>query len=503
MKEHPSERLIRLRKKLGISQREMAQEFAVSNGAVALWESGERPIPGPVIKLIDSFESYLKPKKFSNAEINTIDAVSGKWAEDILLATCNKKAQSRLVSLRPKFKELIQYYLCKNLPHDSIQRRVQFAILQQLIQKIKETRGLPLKLIQLASHLDPEIPASLREYLHHVQTALTAMPAHVASRVIHQQFGQRPTELFAQWQAEPFATASIGQVHLARLHTGEWVAVKVQYPNIREELEAAFYDPVVRELLATLLWSGSSEVLEEFQHRVLQECDYNKEAENQNNFRHFFEGDNEIQIPRVFEKYCSNRVLTTGYFAGESFDKFLQTATQDEKNHAAELIVRFQAVSFFKYGYIYADIHKGNLLFSKGQLGIVDFGRVVQYHEPDKTNAGNLTKAILNNDIQAARRAVEGLGMVREWSGFDFDELWDLLREEHRHFHEDKPFKFTIEYLKRKNRLSKSFSQKSFLDIKAPLFWNWFAVSTHDAVRAELGAESNWRKLMLGLISNC
>ena len=110
-------------------------------------------------------------------------------------------------------------------------------------------------------------------------------------------------------------------------------------------------------------------------------------------------------------------------------------------------------------------------------------------------------QAILANDPLRGKQTVEALGMIRDWNDFEFNEFWQLLREQHCHFWEETPFEFNAAYLLRKSQLMRSFRQKNAIRLTGPSFWNFFAVSTHDAIRAELSAKANWRGLILKTIN--
>jgi transcriptional regulator with XRE-family HTH domain len=491
---------------LGLTQRELAKELQVSSGAIGFWESGARVIPGPILKLMDAFEHHLNPlSSISTSTRDNFDRQLMKhcedWTEKLLSSIPTNKDRDQTAILRSTLKRLFHRYLSDHLSRDPIKRTVQIATYSRLVGKIDRSTGLPLKLIQLASYLDPDMPAELRECLSLLQSAITGMPAGVAARIIFEEFGERPSEVFAEWSAKPFATASLGQVHRARLHSGEWVAVKIQYPRIREDLELAFKDPTIQDLLFTLIRSGGGQVLEEFKSRVLEECNYRREADSQRNFRKYFENDKHIRVPLVFSKFSSDRVLTTEFIEGQSFGEFAKTASQETRNWAAETVTRFQGESFFWHNTIYADIHPGNLIFAADQVVFIDYGRVLNCGDGAFIHLAELMLAVLDNDPVRCRKAVEAAEMIRDWKGFNFEEFWLLLREQHCHFWEDVPFAFNKAYVSRKNQLMRSFGQKHALNINGPIFWNFFVVTTHDAVRAELGAKANWRRLILKAIS--
>ena len=495
-----SERMIRLRNRLGLTQRELAKEFRVSSGAIGFWETGTRPIPGPVMKLIEAFEHHLGENNAEELDRTRIDAMSREWVAEFLASLRQGKSRKDSASLHKTFSGMLSRYLRDHLSNDPIQRGVQWATYARLFRELENAKGLPLKIIELASYLDPAVPTELRDCLGLLQNRITAMPPNLASRLIYEEFGRRPSEVFAEWSPKPIAAASLGQVHRARLRSGEWVAVKIQYPRIREELARTFEDPVLSDMISVLIRSKSMEIIKEFQTRVLGECDYLDECERQENLARIFEAEPEIHVPRVFPAYCTSRILTTEFIDGIGYREFSHTATQAEKNRAAENLVRFQAISFYGHGAIHTDIHPGNLLFRPRQTVFIDFGRTLTLNRHETSQLAAMTISILKNEPAAAKKAAEGLGIVRDWTEFDFNEFWNLIREQHFHFWEDAPFQFNEAYISRKRQLMRSYRQKHLLKLNGPFFWNTFMVSTHDAIRADLRAKANWRKVILKAI---
>src|SRR6185312_10260225 len=114
---------------------------------------------------------------------------------------------------------------------DPIKRRVQVAVMDRLVQSLGEIKGIPLKAAQLASYMDFNISDEFRENLAKLQTMSEPMPPSTASRVFQKDLGKTPEQVFAEWSPKPFAAASIGQVHRAKLKSGKEVAVKIQYPD--------------------------------------------------------------------------------------------------------------------------------------------------------------------------------------------------------------------------------------------------------------------------------
>ena len=252
----------------------------------------------------------------------------------------------------------------------------------KILHRLGYLRGAMTKLGQLAGnlpHILPDQVAATLDRLH-----FDAPPMHYAliREVVRNEFGKEPEELFLSFEKEAFAAASLGQVHRARLKSGEPVAVKIQYPGIARTIDADF-----RNLSALLFplrfgknWESVKAGFEEVRRMLNQEVDYLQEAESQRLAGELFVPGDGIVVPRVHSEYSGKRVLTTDYLEGVHLPQFLDTnPTQAARNGFATKMY----IAWFRMYYAfmpYADAHPGNYLFlSDGRVGLIDFGCVQHY----------------------------------------------------------------------------------------------------------------------------
>ncbi len=176
---------------------------------------------------------------------------------------------------------------------------------EAMLKTLGEMKGLPLKLGQMASYIDglapPGYEDKFKQVLKKLQAKAPPLSAEAAERVVTKELGP-PTEVFAEWEAEPFAAASIGQVHRAVVKTGDRVAVKVQYPDIDKAIQNDLKSISMLESMIAPVGRKyhSKQTLEEIKEVFLAELDYGLEAENAERFRKIHDGDEEIVIPRVW-----------------------------------------------------------------------------------------------------------------------------------------------------------------------------------------------------------
>ncbi len=237
-------------------------------------------------------------------------------------------------------------------------------------------RGLALKLGQMASYVDGAVPeehrATYEAALKTLRSAAPAMPAEKVPRVVARELGRRPEELFATWEPEPFAAASIGQVHRATLFDGRAVAVKVQYDGVARAVKSDLANVSLFTALAGPLAARADAAaqLAELRARFEEELDYAHEANAQRRFAAIFKGDPKIKIPEVIADRSSARVLTTSFAVGVDFEAAC-AAPEDERRAWGETLWRFVFTSLLVHGLFNADPHPGNYLFAPG--GVVHF----------------------------------------------------------------------------------------------------------------------------------
>src|SRR4029077_12905010 len=174
------------------------------------------------------------------------------------------------------------------------------------------------------------------------QDSIPPMSAELAARVITEELGSPPEQAFAQWDPEPIAAASIGQVHRAITRDGQAVAVKVQYPRIAETM-AADLDNVAllrRMLRITAPSQDVDALITELRDRVLEELDYRREAANQTLLHEYFAGHPTISVPAIVGELSTQRVVTSELVTGARFAE-LADWPQQERDLAGETMYRF------------------------------------------------------------------------------------------------------------------------------------------------------------------
>ncbi|MBI2895937.1 MAG: AarF/ABC1/UbiB kinase family protein [Deltaproteobacteria bacterium] len=301
-----------------------------------------------------------------------------------------------------------------------------------VLKTLGEMKGLPLKLGQMASYIDGIAPPGYEErFQARLKRLLDRAPPlspESAVTVVTAELGAPPDEVFEEWEAQPFAAASIGQVHRAVTRDGVPVAVKVQYPGIDKAIENDLKSVSLLESMVSPLGRkfGSREVVEEIKRVFLDELDYVREADNAELFRRIHAKDAELHIPRVVRALSTRRVLTCELVGGTGYAEFAAGGSQADRDAAGTSIWRFMMRALFRHGVLYADPHPGNYRFWPGRGGRVsflDFGCVKVLPPELLVGMKRYITAAMDEDWEAFDRAcVEVLGYEPN------DATWDLYR---------------------------------------------------------------------------
>jgi len=277
-------------------------------------------------------------------------------------------------------------------------------------------RGLAAKVGQMASYVDGMVPpaqrAAYEAALSQLRAASPTSSPEAIRASVETELGAPIDRLFAEWEAEPFASASIGQVHRARLFDGREVAVKVQHPGIDRAVESDLQNASVLEgLVGRLLPRGvrTQHVFDDIRARFREELDYRLEAAQQRAFAALHAGDAHIRVPEVIAERSARRVLCSEFVRGASFEAACERS-EDERRTFAETLWRFVFKGTLVGGRFNADPHPGNFVFHDGgQITFLDFGCVQMLDEARRTNARALHAAAIDRSEPRFRQAVVAL----------------------------------------------------------------------------------------------
>lgn len=368
---------------------------------------------------------------------------------------------------------------------------------EKLVDEIDGMKGLIMKFGQIASYMGTNFPPEAQRVLSRLQGSGISIEYSVIEHIVRSELGASIEDIFDSFERDAFAAASIGQVHRA-VYKGQDVAVKIQYPGIEEAIRSdlKYVAPIIIGVLMGQKSSGP-EIFKEFKDRILEECDYKKELENQMLFAEMFKDIPEIIIPGVIETCSARRILTTEYIEGRDFYQFLDEENQEEKNKAAKTIYYFTTASIYHYAFFNSDPHPGNYLFLKdGAVCFLDFGSVKKF-EPDTIEYfRGYAKALIENDMELFKQLSRRNGMAPEKGKFDWDFHWEMMSYTYREYLTPGEFTFTKEFVNESFDLF-IFRNKNLFSFKLPpdmlfsnrLHWGLFSIL------ADLNATGNWQDI--------
>lgn len=335
---------------------------------------------------------------------------------------------------------------------EQLSRERELKSAQQVAEELGNMKGALMKLGQMASYLDDSLPEPLRLALSQLQSNAPPMSIELVHQEIQRELGSSVRELFVEFDDEPIAAASIGQVHRAILRTPQGeraVAVKVQYPGVAEAIDA---DIRTADLLGTLLAFGfkslnPEDMVAEIKDRLREELDYKKEAENQQVFADFYKGHPFIHVPEVLHDYSTSRILITELVSGSSFAEVL-TWPQEQRDMAGEAIFRFVFRSLYRFRAFNGDPHPGNYIFHKdGKVTFLDFGLIKHFTVDEMNMFQSMVKAaVLDNDMETYRRVIEDAGMFQKGAPFSTQEAGDYFAHFYEPVRESKEMTWTTGY---------------------------------------------------------
>ena len=275
-----------------------------------------------------------------------------------------------------------------------------------------------VKFGQLLSTRPDIVPPDIIAELRSLQDDVRPFPFADVERTIEEELGQTVARLFTEFDEQPLAAASIGQVHRATLPNGKRVAVKVQRPNAPRQIEAdlaLMYQAarLAKERVRALDFIDANEIVDEFSRSIRQELDYRLEGRNADAFHHNFAGHPHVAVPKVYWSYTRSRVLTLEYLDGVQLaDIDVENWSLDQRRRLAYLIAETWMTMIFRQGFFHADPHPANIMvLSPERIGLVDFGLSGKLTDEDMSKLTRLFIDAASENIELLPKRLSDLGV--------------------------------------------------------------------------------------------
>ena len=275
-----------------------------------------------------------------------------------------------------------------------------------------------VKFGQLLSTRPDVVPPDIIVELRGLQDNVRPFPFEQAEQVIESELGLSLERAFLEFDPEPIAAASIGQVYRAVLPNGRRVVVKVQRPGAPRQIEAdlaLLYQAarIGKERVRALDFIDARDLVDEFSRSIRQELDYRLEARNAERFRHDFAGDPHVEVPRVFWSYTRARVLTLEHLDGLTLNEMQWSAyTLDERRRLATRLAETWMTMIFRKGFFHGDPHPANILvMAPDRIGLVDFGQVGKLTDDDISKVTRLFIDAASEQVDNLPKRLADLGV--------------------------------------------------------------------------------------------
>ncbi|MBJ7450600.1 MAG: AarF/ABC1/UbiB kinase family protein [Blastococcus sp.] len=316
---------------------------------------------------------------------------------------------------------------------DAVSAELQQRTAEQLFAVLGQLKGGAMKLGQTLSVFEAAVPeemaAPYREALVKLQEEAPPMPVRTVHAVLAQQLGGTWRERFSEFDDQPAAAASIGQVHRATWRDGRDVAVKIQYPGAATALMSDLNQLSRFARLFAVLFPGMDvkPLIAELKARVVEELDYSLEADAQRGFSAAFADDEQIVVPRVVAS--APKVIVSEWLEGTPLSRIIATGTREERDRAGVLMAVLHFSAPQRAGLLHADPHPGNFrLLDDGRLGVIDFGATARLPDGHPEPIGRLLRWALEGKAEDVLADLRGEGFVLPTAQIDAQGVHDFLR---------------------------------------------------------------------------
>ena len=285
-----------------------------------------------------------------------------------------------------------------------------------LQEKFGQAKGPFMKIAQLLAMIPDAIPKDYANQLMKLQTNAPPMGEYFVRRRMKNELGENWKKKFINFNETSSFAASFGQVHKAKLNNGRLVACKIQYPDMLSTVKA---DLVQLKVVLNLFEKfnkviKTSKIHSEIKERLFEEIDYIKEAQNINIFNRIFKNETKINIPNIFSKYTTSKLITMSWLDGRSIHHLFTSSNNKLKEKVATNIFNAWYKPFYSFAIIHGDPHFGNYTFTKnGNINLFDFGCIRIFPVNFVKAVINLYYALQKKDIDLAVEAYKTWGFKK------------------------------------------------------------------------------------------
>lgn len=302
------------------------------------------------------------------------------------------------------------------------------SIPSRLRASMEQLGGIYIKLGQFLS-LRPDLaPEEYRIEFAKLQDRVNPLEFGQIKSILKKELQKNPEELFDDISEVPIGSASIAQVHIARLKSGETVILKIKRPDVeelfKEDIEVLYYLAKKIESSKKYMNFPPTTFVEEFERYTNQELNFLVEAGYIEKFHNFFEKNDGIVIPKIYREFTTKNLIVMQHIQGKKLRELTAKELKNKRKKIAEMLVNSCMKQVFEIGTFHADLHPGNIILTKNnKIALIDFGIIGNLTEEIKSNGTNLFISLILGDPEEITKSVISLGKkTREFNHLGLQE---------------------------------------------------------------------------------
>ena len=386
--------------------------------------------------------------------------------------------------------------------------RRQLEAAEQIVEVLGQMKGAAMKVGQVASFIDlgglpPEARDSFQAKLAALRDSAPRVGFGEMRKLVEEDLGEPLEDVFAEFEQDALAAASIGQVYRARLHDGRRVAVKVQYPRVAAAVRADLQNIGLILRAARRIAPGldAKAIAAEVRERLTEELDYEHEAQSQRAFARRFRGHPFVFVPEVMTSLSRERVLVSEWVDGTGFER-VKTLDQATRDRFGEIVFRFFFGSLYRDGHFSGDPHPGNyMLLDDGRVAFLDFGMTKKVARTRIEGEIDVIRAALEGDAHGLLARLSALGFFEaDDPEVDADRVLTHMQALQRWYAADRDFTITRRLVARMMATGAPGSRDWDLVKRATMPADALLARRMEgltlAVLGQLDATANWHRIM-------
>jgi len=319
----------------------------------------------------------------------------------------------------------------------AMRRRPPKKIPVHIRQAMEELGGMYLKLGQFLSLRPDLIPEEYCDEFRKLLDKAIPLRYETVKHTIEKELGKPLNQVFSHFNKDPIGSASIAQVHAAKLKNGKRVAVKVQRPKIEErfrsDIDILYY--LAHKFKKHFKEIDTTDIVKEFERYTKDELDFLQEADNIQQFEEALKSMKKAVVPKVYLQHCTKKVLVMQYINGAKLSEVQETLSDKNKTILANRIIDVAVTMVFEKGIFHADLHSGNILsLPEHKIALLDFGIVGKLNEKNKKRGLDLYLAIIDRDVERVQDILLHVGNAKRDANFEKfkDDVSDVMHNWHK-----------------------------------------------------------------------